>query len=334
MNTAELIIIILLVIVIVLLCILIFKVNKSNNLTKDKTENNKTLDVKNIVESKKYGFDKPEESQFNTIKPGDIVYCLMPLSKAEISKVPKGHRERPYLIVDKGNKFLYGYYSTTHVNEKIPYQEKYTYRRNLVNQKGEIVDSNFTFNETVKIPEKNIMYTLDSLDDYEKEAVEKRLLIKKLRGFSDINRKTLKLNIGDIVLNNAKWYFISDIDKTGIYGYLAYPGDHGSKKGTKVPRQYGPVNYNFAEKVKLENVTINDLIYLSSPTETNNVLKAADDYKRNVKYQKKKANQKKAKEEKKKLAQEINKKYNPNQHKTNKNILNNSETEGMIENDI
>lgn len=298
MNPLELMNTVLLIIAIVLLCILIAKVSKANSLKERKEEPKKTLDIKHIVEKKEFGDTSPEKSIFNTIQAGDIVYCLMPMSKAQLAKVPDGHRERPYLIVDKGKDFLYGYYSTTHINEKVPYQERYTYRRDFTNKNNEVVDANFVFDQVYKIPKENIIEILDNLDQYEIEEVARRLAIKNLRSFHKLKRKDLKLRVGDIVTYDAKWYFISDIDKTGIYGYRAYPPNHGTKKGVKVPRKYGPSYYFFGEKVKLEKVTIDELLYISSPTETNNVIKAADDYKRNAKYQKKKANQRAAKSKK------------------------------------
>lgn len=301
MNILELIIIVLLVIVIILLCILI---NKDNNKNTNKEEVKKTLDIKNIVEKKEFGEKDSENSIFNNIEPGDIVYCIMPMSKAELAKVPEGHKERPYLIVDKGKDFLYGYYSTTHINENIPYQQRYTYRRNFTNKNNEIVDANFVLDQVYKIPKDNIFDILDNLDEYEKQEVARRLAIKNLKGFPKIKKKNLKLKVGDVVTSDAKWYFISDIDKTGIYGYLAYPPNHGTKKGIRVSRKYGPSYYNFKEKVKLENVSINELLFISSPTETNNVLKAAEDYKRNMKYKRKKANQRAAKIKKAELISE------------------------------
>lgn len=79
------------------------------------------------------------------------------------------------------------------------------------------------------------------MQEYEKEEVERRLIIKKLKGFPDIDRDKLKLRVGDIVISDSIWYFISDIDETGMYGYITYPGNNGSRVGTKVTRPYGPI---------------------------------------------------------------------------------------------
>lgn len=49
---------------------------------------------------------------FKEVKFGDVVYCRMPLTKKELKNVPKGHENRPYLVVGKTKKELIAFYGT------------------------------------------------------------------------------------------------------------------------------------------------------------------------------------------------------------------------------
>ena len=55
-------------------------------------------------------YSKAEKEVFDAVEVGDLVYCQMPLSEEKLAGVPEGHKERPYVIVDKDEHFLYGYY--------------------------------------------------------------------------------------------------------------------------------------------------------------------------------------------------------------------------------
>lgn len=138
MSSIELLIIILLLVNIVLLCVLISKTNKRNTSTNETKRINNNQDINKKTEPKNQPPIEHKKSDLDKYKPGDIVYCIMPLPEEKLKRVPEGHRQRPYLIVDKSSKALFGYYSTTHVNERIPYQQKYTYKRDLVNKNGEL----------------------------------------------------------------------------------------------------------------------------------------------------------------------------------------------------
>ena len=60
-------------------------------------------------------YSKAEKEVFDAVEVGDLVYCQMPLSEEKLAGVPEGHKERPYVIVDKDEHFLYGYYCTSQV---------------------------------------------------------------------------------------------------------------------------------------------------------------------------------------------------------------------------
>lgn len=47
------------------------------------------------------------------VKPGDLVWCLMPLSEKELKTVPEGHRIRPYWIAQVKNNHIMGFYCSS-----------------------------------------------------------------------------------------------------------------------------------------------------------------------------------------------------------------------------
>ena len=62
---------------------------------------------------------------FAKTQAGDMLWCSMPLSKKEISKIDINHRIRPYLVVKKEKNFLLCYQSSSKNREQISNYEKY-----------------------------------------------------------------------------------------------------------------------------------------------------------------------------------------------------------------
>lgn len=53
------------------------------------------------------------EALFRSVKPGDIIDAVMPMTPEKLSSIPENHRHRPYIVVKKENNILFAYTGTS-----------------------------------------------------------------------------------------------------------------------------------------------------------------------------------------------------------------------------
>ena len=103
---------------------------------------------------------------FEQTKPGTVLYCDMPLKQEKLFRVPQGHRTRPYVIVKKGEKNVYGYACATHPHSSLKYDqlfklENFAYQKDI----QKYVDSYVQLDTPFRIPISNILDSFYELDE-------------------------------------------------------------------------------------------------------------------------------------------------------------------------
>lgn len=91
---------------------------------------------------------------FQTIQPGYLVFCRMPVCEDNLVNINHPHRIRPFLIIKKDKDYLYGYAgSTKKKNPKIQYTLKDGHKDKKT---GAFSDSYLYLNNVYRIPIQNI----------------------------------------------------------------------------------------------------------------------------------------------------------------------------------
>lgn len=159
---------------------------------------------------------------FEQAKPGTVLYCDMPLEKKKLDRVPIGHRARPYVIVKKGEKNVYGYACATHPHSSIGYDqlfklENFAYQKDI----QKYVDSFIQLDKPFRIPISNILdsfYELDEKTMFDIElqirALEQRRNVRLMRfNLLMCENKMEIAQIGDVILYKNQYYFVDEIKK-------------------------------------------------------------------------------------------------------------------------
>ena len=170
-----------------------------------------------------------QKELFEQIQPGDLVYCKMPLTDRTLKHVPKGHRDRPYLIVKKSENEMYGYACTTHPKYLKPY-EKHVFVNMVYDEEQNIyLDSNIQFNKAYILPISHIRSFDKELDQY--TIVQ---IARELKAYENIrNKGVLQFSIpihlfeGDIICLKRCYYYIRSIKGNQ---YTVYPFSKNGKE--------------------------------------------------------------------------------------------------------
>lgn len=153
---------------------------------------------------------------FQSLQVGDIVYAQMPLSDWEISKVPEGHKNRPYLIVGKDEKHIYGFPSTHKKLKKSFLQHYYISKEKypVFMMHDKIVKkkqmSYFDLQKERQLSIEHLISYSSTLDEDDLKQIEKRILIteelckEKRKHF----RVWVEPQIGDIVWMNKNYWYV------------------------------------------------------------------------------------------------------------------------------
>ena len=109
------------------------------------------------IKQKKYLNPPKKMEQYEllqTIQPGYLVFCRMPVCEDNLVDINHPHRIRPYLIIKKDKDYLYGYAgSTKKKNPKIQYTLKDGHKDKKT---GAFSDSYLYLNNVYRIPIQNI----------------------------------------------------------------------------------------------------------------------------------------------------------------------------------
>ena len=155
---------------------------------------------------------------FDKVQVGDMLWCKMPLSKLQLSKIERNHRIRPYLVVKKEQDFLWCYQSSSKNREEINNYEKYGVNSGKYkNKKTSWID----LKNIKKIKIRNIQLEFITLNQIEIKKIEKRICIGQNRGNTKLIRfnEPIYIEEGDVVVKNEKSYYIYTEDNVNIYGF-------------------------------------------------------------------------------------------------------------------
>ena len=187
---------------------------------------------------------KNQKKLLESIKPGDLVWAKMPLSKKELNQIEESHQVRPYLIAQKDKFNIYAYKSSSKSNERLNNYEEYSvnslrYNRN----KNSFID----LTKIYKIPFFNLKSKYITLNQFDLKNIEKRLQIQANKN----NKNTFQFPIdiyileGDMIEVNNQLYYVYASDNVYIYCLNLY-------------------KYNPKDIKKYEIISINSKMYYVS----------------------------------------------------------------------
>lgn len=182
------------------------------------------------------GHDKNKDINiFNSVKPGDSVFCLMPLGDHILKKIDKDHRIRPYVIIGKREDKLIAFSCSTSF---IPKGPKYSYHTLDGKTYGEDRDSYVDLTKTYVIPISNIRSFFHSLKIEDQMIINKKLdMLKNKRSATDM-RLSVRVHpsIGDIIAYDDGSYYIFEINRENLKAI---------KTVNQLPSHYVDLHNNF-----------------------------------------------------------------------------------------
>lgn len=188
---------------------------------KQKKDLNPPKKMKQTYVAKSTNYLDEQYKLFQTIQPGYLVFCRMPVCEDNLVDINHPHRIRPYLIIKKDKDYLYGYAgSTKKKNPKIQYTLQDGHKDK---ETGAFSDSYLYLNNVYRIPIQNIKGILKQVSSKDLIQIQRKIQLLKN---SDVHHIVLFENIeftfeiGDIVEYNASLYFLSKIQGDKIYGYV------------------------------------------------------------------------------------------------------------------
>lgn len=114
---------------------------------------------------------------FQTIQPGYLVFCRMPVCEDNLVDINHPHRIRPYLIIKKDKDYLYGYAgSTKKKNPKIQYTLKDGHKDKKT---GAFSDSYLYLNNVYRIPIQNIKGILKQVSSKDLIQIQRKIQLFK-----------------------------------------------------------------------------------------------------------------------------------------------------------
>lgn len=161
---------------------------------------------------------------------GDIAYCEMPFSDWELAGIPKGHRCRPYLIVENGGDYLVGFPCSHNRHKKAGWRQvclrQQEYRRHLFfgDQLYSAHDSYINLQKPFRIRLEKVLSRTNTLQESDRLQVNRILEILHTRQnhkkLWQVGNEPLSRRPGDIVDRGGSHLLISSCDKDVVYGYL------------------------------------------------------------------------------------------------------------------
>ena len=164
---------------------------------------------------------------YEKLKSGDIVMAHIPIPDIECERleIKKNHRIRPYIIINCMNRGFYGVPATS--NHKYKYNpECFTYvdTNNTLHYVSYFLVFNYEY-----VPLCNLIQKLGTLDIFEKERLQQRLINYRNKGneIALLPNVSIKLCVGVILQGTdcTKWYIYS-IWKNTLYLHPVYDSSH------------------------------------------------------------------------------------------------------------
>ena len=164
----------------------------------------------------KVTYSKYQYDLFLHTKPGDLLYCDMPLSEDKLSRIEKGHRSRPYLIVDKKDNYLYGYYCSSTLSKKnikgiyTLIHNKYQLHKKDDNYNDIPTDTYINLYAVHQLNINHLRSYMTSIDEYDQIQINKII--------SSINNTDLikfpvnqKVYISEVYSYNSSLYYVYNV---------------------------------------------------------------------------------------------------------------------------
>ena len=108
-------------------------------------------------------FTETQTMDQGSVKPGDVIWCLMPVDKEELMQIPPGHRIRPYVIVSIDDDYAYGFACSSSLNKRIQKKKQYYIdKQTYQNSKSSYVDTTRLWEMPYEYMEA-YYYTLDNI---------------------------------------------------------------------------------------------------------------------------------------------------------------------------
>ncbi len=209
---------------------------------------------------RKIKFRQRQKDMFNKTQIGDMLWCMMPLSKKELSKIEKNHRIRPYLVVRKEKNFLLGYQSSSKNREQMNNYETYCINGGKYKNAK---DSWLDLTSINKIKMKDIQLEFFKLNEIQIKKIEKRICIGKNRGNTQLIRFNASIYIeeGDVIKKDKKLYYVYAEDNVNIYCFRIQKKRKEEQKLEKIKINRKTYYTNFKE---LRTIKRNDEIEISN----------------------------------------------------------------------
>lgn len=188
---------------------------------------------------------------------GDIVLCKRYDNDYEKENIPIGHREGPYIIINKTLTKTYGIYCTSTLNELRFDNEYIEIKENYDLNKKTYINTN----KIVVLNKDKYLKKLSELSNEQLNYIKKVLYVENYKRFK------FKFDVGDIVIkNNNHLYYIYDVDDNNYYLFSI-----DKTKNSKNPVLINNIKYSFNfegsskinKKTKLKLIdtsNINDII--------------------------------------------------------------------------
>lgn len=215
---------------------------------------------------------KNQKKLLESIKPGDLVWAKMPLSRKELRKIEENHQVRPYLIAHKDKFNIYAYKSSSKNYDRLNNYEEYSvnglrYNRN----KNSFID----LTQIHKIPFLNIKSKYVTLNQFDLKNIEKRLQIQANKNNKNIYQFPIDIYIleGDVIEINNQLYYVYAADNVYIYCLIIF------KHKPKDARKYEIISINskkyyvnFKEMVNFKRTTKMNIVDIAYKSENAEIL--------------------------------------------------------------
>lgn len=227
-------------------------------------------------------YNQTQEKVFNNIKIGDKAFCMMPFKPINYLKIKPGHRNRPYIIVNKDDNYLYGYMCTTHPKKHLTKCEKCKVEDFY---DGELRTSYVVPNELYRIPIDYIISKQAHIDNLVLSKINR--LIYMMRNRKKDGERLLTFNVktsyykGDVIFINNEYHYIYSIYNHNVYAHKIYLIDNDELTSLKINSQFKAIDFNTHE----EYINL-DIKYLYDYM-TYEEIKIIDEAKKEFKYQNK-----------------------------------------------
>lgn len=221
---------------------------------------------------KKIQIRQKQKNMFSKIQIGDMLWCMMPLSKKELRKIEVNHRIRPYLVVKKEENFLLCYQSSSKNREQMNNYEKYCINSGKYkNVKNSWID----LTDIKRIRIKDIQLEFIKLNQIDIKKIEKRICIGQNRGNTELIRfnEPIYIEEGDVITKDKKLYYVYAEDNINIYCFRVQKKNNGDKKLKEIKINKKTYYTNFKE---LATIKRNDEIEISNIAYKEEILQILD----------------------------------------------------------